>query len=156
MGFERWLQTCVVSRIPGAKGGEDRLAGEPVQASPTQVHSPEAGGRLLSDLLGAQMRSAADDDLGTVLDVSAEAVAPTEAAVGVLRVRGLSFGVRATGTELGYTEAPGRGPYLLATVFRRLHRNHRYGPIEAVAGIDWHEGVVTLTRAARPIHPHER
>ena len=67
------------SRASGCQGGEDRLAGEPVQASPTQV-----------------------------------------------------------------------------AVCRRLHRNHRYVPIEAVAGIDWHERVVTLTRAARPIHPHER
>lgn len=156
MGFERWLQTYVVSRIPGAKGGEDRLAGEPVQATATRVHSPDDGGQLLSDLLGAQVRSAAGDDLGTVLDVCAEAVAPTEAAVGVLRVSGLSFGARATGTELGYTEDPRQGPFLLAAVFRRLHRNHRFVPIEAVAGIDWHERVVTLTRTARPVHPHER
>lgn len=154
MGLEHWLRTYVVSRIPGAKGGQDRLEGEPVQDAAQHVWSPGPGSHLLSDLLGARVRSAHGDDLGAVLDVCAEAVAPTEAAVGVLRVRGLSYGPRATGSELGYTEDPRQGPLLLRVLFRRLHRAHRYVPLEAV-DVDWQARVVTVAPGARPVHPHQ-
>ena len=155
MGLEHWLRTYVVSRIPGAQGGEDRLEGEPVQDAAQHVWSPGPGSHLLSDLLGARVRSPQGDDLGAVLDVCAEPVAPTEAAVGVLRVRGLSYGARATGSELGYTEDPRQGPLLLRLLFRRLHRAHRYVPLDAV-DVDWQARVVTVAPGARPVHPHER
>lgn len=155
MGLERWLQTYVVSRIPGVRGGEDRLQGEPVQDAAQHVWAPGPGSHLLSDLLGARVVSAQGDDLGAVLDVCAEPVAPTEAAVGVLRVRGLSYGSRATGSELGYTEDPHQGPLLLRALFRRLHRAHRYVPLDAV-DVDWTTPVVTVAAGARPVHPHQR
>lgn len=156
MGLEHWLQTYVVSRIPGAKGGEDRLAGEPVAGPERHGWSPGTGAHLLSDLLGARVESAGGEELGAVLDLVAEPVAPTEAAVGPLRVLGLVHGSRTTGSALGYSQDRRQGPLLLAALFRRLHRNHRYVALGAIARIDWAPAVVTLAPGARPVHPHQR
>jgi hypothetical protein len=155
MRLEHWLRTHVISRIPGATGGEDRLAGEPLR--PVRDH-PELrrapGGHLLSDLLGARVRSAGGEDLGTVLDVDAVPTERTGLELGRLRVVSITYGPRALGAELGYTTDPRQGPLLVAAVFRRVQRHHRRVPWRDVAAVDWAERVLTLSATARPVHPH--
>jgi hypothetical protein len=144
-GLEIWLRRHLVGRLPGAKEGEDRLAGEPlgeaVQQGTVGLH-PD--GRLVTDLLGAAAQTAEGRALGIVLDIGCEAFERSEAFVGRLRVTSLLCGTHQTGARLGYAEDPHMGPWLLARLVRRLHGSDRRVPIGAVASIDWEKKVVTV------------
>ena len=72
--LERWLRYYLINRIPGATGGPDRLAGEPLgPANPETPPRTEPGktGHLLSDLFGASVIDDRGMPVGMVLDVAA-------------------------------------------------------------------------------------
>ncbi len=156
--LENWLRVHVVSKIPGATGGDDRLHGEPVQtdlAQPaTALNQVTDTDHLLSELLHAPVRAADGEDLGQVLEVSADAPQREQTAVGPLKVTSLTYGRSRVGAELGYTTDAHQGPLILAALFKRWHHNDGHVPIDDVADIDWNPPAVTLTRHAQPVHPH--
>lgn len=154
MGLEHWLRPYV-ARIPGATGGEDRLAAEPLwprREHPELLRAP--GGHLVSDLLGARVVGADGSGLGAVLDVTATPLEQSGLEVGRLRVDALTFGPHALGAKLGYTSDPRLGPWLLAALFRRVQRGNRRVPLADVAAIDWATRTVRLSPGARLEHPH--
>jgi sporulation protein YlmC with PRC-barrel domain len=152
-GVELWLREHLVGRIPGAREGEDRLAGEPLgEEAPTSGRHPE--GRWMSELIGASVRDASGATLGRVLDVGCAAFERTDDALGRLRVVDLLVGRRTVGAELGYVEEGHTGPWLIGRLVDRLHRDDRRVSAAAVASIDWDARVVTVsgdaTRAGQP------
>jgi sporulation protein YlmC with PRC-barrel domain len=144
--LEMWLRRFVVNRIPSAKGGEDRLAGEPTSPSRSaheelELH-PDA--HLASILVGARVLAADGANLGQVLDVVAEPFESSGLEVGRLRVTELVVGRHSLGGELGYTADWKQGPWLVARLVRLWHRGDRAVPWEDVATIDWDQRAVTL------------
>lgn len=148
-GLERWLRRHLVGRMPGAKEGEDRLAGEPLgEAAPSPGVEP--GGHLISDLIGARVNGPGVEPLGRVLDVGCTAFERTDHGLGRLQVVDLLVGFRHTGARLGYVEDSHEGPWLIARLVRRLHRRDRRVPISAVESIDWDSSVITVSLAHEP------
>lgn len=146
-GFELWLRRYLVGRLPGAKGGEDRLAGQPIpEALPERPSGLHPDARMITDLLGAEARTAAGRPLGVVLDVGCEAFERGEL-VGRLRVTSLLCGTHQVGARLGYAENADMGPWLVARLVRRLHQGDRRVPISAVESIDWATSTVTVDEA---------
>jgi hypothetical protein len=155
-GLEHWLRRYVVSRIPGATGGEDQLAGEPVvpvldEHRELAIH---ADARLCSDLMGAAVLDADGRRLGQVFEIHCEAFERTGLEVGRLRVAALTYGRRNLGAELGYTPDRHQGPALVHSLFKLWHRDDRRVPMNGVAAIDWNARTVKLSRSADPVHPH--
>lgn len=143
-GVERWLRDRLVGRIPGAKEGEDRLAGEPLgEQAPSPGRHPE--GHWMSELIGATVRDSAGTTLGRVLDVGCAAFERTDDALGRLRVVDLLVGLRTVGANLGYVEEGHTGPWIIGRLVDRLHRDDRRIPIAEAASIDWATRVVTLS-----------
>jgi sporulation protein YlmC with PRC-barrel domain len=154
--LERWLRHYLIARIPGATGGPDRLAGEPI--GPTQPSAAREaprlprGAHLVTDLLGARVRVGGGEDLGAVLDLNTSAPAVGRTVVGSLPVVSLVYGQRRLGAEMGYRTEPRQGPWIIAAPMRRWHRSDRLVSIADVDEIDWAEGVVVLSRAANARH----
>lgn len=142
-GLERWLRRHLIGRMPGAKEGEDRLAGEPLgAAAPSPAMEP--GGHLISDLIGARVNSRGGESLGQVLDVGCTAFERTDHGLGRLRVVDLLVGPHHAGARLGYVEDSHEGPWLIARLVRRLHRADRRVPFSAVESIDWEGSAITV------------
>lgn len=156
--LERWLRYYLINRIPGATGGPDRLAGEPLgPANPETPPRTEPGktGHLLSDLFGASVIDDRGMPVGMVLDVCSEPPHEGRHRVGALPLRALVYGRRRLGAEMGYATQHDQGPWLIAAPLRVWHRADRIVPIDEVS-IDWRKRTVTLTRGDRNRHPHER
>jgi sporulation protein YlmC with PRC-barrel domain len=157
--LERWLRYYLISRIPGARGGPDRLAGEPIgpvdPAGNPQAVRLGAHTHLLSDLLGAAVHGPDGADLGFVRDVCSSAP-PQRQAVGNLRLEALIVGRRQLGAQMGYATQPDQGPWLVAAPMRAWHRADRIVPVQDVDRVDWAERRVSLRTLQRARHPHER
>jgi sporulation protein YlmC with PRC-barrel domain len=155
--LERWLRYYVLSRIPGATGGEDRLAGAPIgPAEPAGKSRTVRLGRdthLLSSLLGAQVIDPDGADLGVVLDVSSEPPPGRGPPVGDLRLTAVLFGHRRLGAQMGYAMEPNQGPWIVAAPMRAWHRTSQIVPIEDVASVDWDDRRVRLRTLERARHP---
>lgn len=144
--LEMWLRRFVVNRIPGAKGGEDRLAGEPTGPSRSaheelELH-PDA--HLVSLLIGARVLGADGSGLGQVLEAVAEPFESSGLEVGRLRVTQIVVGRHSMGGELGYTADWKQGPWLVARLVQLWHRGDRAVPWGDVADVDWESRTVTL------------
>ena len=153
-GLEQWLRRHVISAIPGAAAGDDRLSGATV-SSPTSHDqlTPPTGSHLLSDLLGADVDDT-DASLGTVMELRGVPFEQTDLVVGRIRVTSLVFGPRRLGGELGYTTLTDQGPWLLARLFGWWHRSDREANWTNVADVDWHDHRVTLGGQQNWQHPH--
>jgi hypothetical protein len=162
-GLEIWLRRFVVSRIPGAKGGEEaptdlvgRAGRERGERMPL---APASAGWSLSDLLGRPVTDADGAELGVVCELRCDAssVERIEEAdrAGGWRVTHLQTTRHLSGSELGYGADPRQGPWLIAKVVRAWQRHDRLLPLSHVASLTAADGHVRLTRAARPVHPHE-
>ncbi|MDQ1482258.1 MAG: hypothetical protein QOF35_334 [Actinomycetota bacterium] len=154
-GLEQWVRVHLASRIPGATGGQDRLAGTdiPPPAPHEELEAP-TDAHLLSDLLGATVTDHAGTLLGTVMELRADAFEQTGREVGRLRVRSIVFGPRRLGGELGYTTLSDQGPWLLARGFGWWHRDDREASWNDVARIDWNRQAVILVGGRQLRHPH--
>ncbi|MDQ1536341.1 MAG: hypothetical protein QOE58_734 [Actinomycetota bacterium] len=154
-GLEQWMRMHLVSRIPGATGGQDRLAGTdiPPPAPHDELEVP-TDAHLLSDLLGATVTDGAGTILGTLNELRADAFEQTGLEVGRLRVRSIVFGPHRLGGELGYTTLSDQGPWLLARGFGWWHRHDREAAWNDVARIDWDPPVITLIAGRQLQHPH--
>jgi len=155
--LERWLRYYLISRIPGATGGPDRLAGEPLgpsnpESAPRSETVPD--GHLLSDLMGASVVDERGVPTGMVLDVCSEPPHHGRSRVGALPLRAIVYGRRRLGAEMGYTTQRGQGPWLIAAPLRSWHRADRIIPTDDVR-VDWGQRIVTLTRVDRARHPHQ-
>jgi hypothetical protein len=129
-GLELWLRRHLVGRLPGAREGEDRLAGTSLGGAPPQrPPGLHPDGRLVTELLGARVQTPDGRSLGVVLDIGCAALERSESVVGRLRVTSLLCGTRQTGARLGYAEDPDMGPWLLARLLRRVHRADRRVPV---------------------------
>lgn len=154
-GLERWLRSYVVSRIPGALGGEDEDNGRhPGEGSDRP--GPDAGGRRLSDLLGAPVEDAQGRHVGTVIEVVAGTRNRDRSRLGPLTVEALVTSKRRLGQEMGYTMSP-MGPWLLRVLMRAWHDGDRVVAVRDVSEIAWDDEHVRLVlRAGADIHhPHE-
>ena len=156
--LERWLRYYVIDRIPGATGGPDRLAGEPVGSldpdGPTRSEAKPVDGHLVSDLIGAAVLLDGSS-VGVVLDVLSEPPHAGRHRVGALPVRALLYGRRRLGAEMGYATQRDQGPWLIAAPVRAWHREDRVVPVDDVR-VDWEQHSVTVTRPDRARHPHDR
>jgi len=154
-GLEQWLRRHLISAIPGATAGEDRLAGTTV-GSPTTHDElmPPSGSHLLSDLLGVAVVDDTGTSLGTVMELRAVPFEQTGLEVGRLRVTSVVFGKRRLGGELGYTTLTDQGPWLLARFFGWWHRGDREATWSDVADVDWDHQRVTLRAHQSWRHPH--
>lgn len=153
-GFEMWLRRHVVGRIPGATGGEDRLAGEPVlPVEPRPEYELHAEARLLGRLLGAPVVGSDGQEVGRVVEVGAVGREQTGLEVGRLSVVDLDYGNRVIGGGLGITAVRGHGPRLVAHLLRAWHAGDRRVALTDVAHIDWEQPRVALKEGARPVHP---
>lgn len=154
-GLERWLRRHVISAIPGARAGDDRLAPTNVQSSTSHdAPRPPTHTHLVSDLLGAEVVDQTGASHGTVIELRALAFEQTGLEVGRLRATSLVFGPRRLGGELGYTTVTDQGPWLLARFFRWWHRDDREAPYTDIAEIDWDNHRVTLRAGQTWRHPH--
>ena len=95
---------------------------------------------LLSELLGAQVVTTGDDELGRVHDVVLVQDGPMGAnGRAGLRLHALAVGRRSFGARLGYAQGTVQGPWLLR---RLLKRPPRLIPWPAVVRRDAHRIVV--------------
>jgi hypothetical protein len=155
--LERWLRYYVISRLPGATGGPDRLAGEPLGAVNRDTPPKQAtarAGHLISDLFGARLLDEYGALAGVVLDVCSEPPRHGGHRVGALPLRALVYGHRRLGAEMGYTTQTNQGPWLVSAPLRAWHRDDRIIGVEDVT-VDWTHHTVTATRTDRARHPAE-
>ena len=96
--------------------------------------------RRMGELLGMRVESAHPELRGKVLDVRLEPVG------GRYLLRHFVVGPGRPGSLLGYDRGDFNGPWLVAAVVERLHRQIRLASCSAVAeaDIDWDAGVVRL------------
>ncbi len=157
--LERWLRRYLIGRIPGATGGPDRLAGEPLGTNDAQPHRDrhpdvETHTHLVSDLIGATVLDTRGRQVGVVLDLSADQPHPGRHRVGPLTLRAILYGARRLGAEMGYTTQPDQGPWIVAAPLRAWHRDDRIAPLNDL-DIDWTTRTVTVTNPERLRHPHQ-
>jgi sporulation protein YlmC with PRC-barrel domain len=153
-GLERWLREHVVGRIPGASGAEsdpDRETPDPSHRVGRLLRDDE---RTLSDLLGFQAVTEAGDEVGEVVEVTAERVTRAPEPLGPLRIGELVCSVHHLGQELGYTTEP-QGPALLRWLLRLWHRQDRHVSFDDVVALDWGRRRVVVSSAAELRHPHD-
>ena len=136
-GLELWLRRHVVSRIPGARGGEHPFGGVLDQA-PRRLPELELdrSALRLSGLLGAPVVEPDGRETGRVVEVRAEQAEPKTSRVGDLVVRSLVVGRHTLGGQLGYRDDPDTGPALLRAALRRLHAGDREVAAADVVRID--------------------
>lgn len=144
-GLEQWLQRHVIGRVPGAKSGDDRLAGTATYpAADHEEHDRPEGTRLLSELLGVEVVDREGHHLGTVFEVRAEAFERSGLEVGRLRVASVVFGPRTLGGGLGYRTVRDQGPWALALLLHWWHRDDHEVPWGQVGDVDWDGRRLTL------------
>ena len=78
-----------------------------------------------SDLLGARVRAADGKPLGYVVDLRCRRDGEVRGHLQEIRLESLVVSARRAGANLGYQERAKRGPWLIAAVLRRLHRDSR-------------------------------
>lgn len=78
-----------------------------------------------SDLLGARVRTADGDTLGYVTDLRCRRDGPVRGHLREIRLDGLVVASRLAGSNLGYQQRGKRGPWLIAALMRRVHRDSR-------------------------------
>jgi sporulation protein YlmC with PRC-barrel domain len=156
--LERWLRHYLIKRIPGATGGPDRLAGEPLGPVAPQADRaptpPLNDTHLVSDLIGAAVVDPHGRHLGVVLDLCADPPHPGRHRVGPLPIRAVLYGQRHLGAEMGYTTQQDQGPWIIAAPLRAWHHADRIAPLDDLI-IDWHERTVSVARPAHLRHPHQ-
>jgi hypothetical protein len=155
--LERWLRHYLIARIPGATGGPDRLAGEPLdpQGRASALGTPiPRDAHLISDLIGAPVRDSAGNSLGVVLDVSSAPPHPGRHRVGPLALTHLLYGRRRLGAEMGYVAQRRQGPWLVAAPLRAWQRADRLVPMKDVT-LDWNRRTVTLSQDGPVRGPRE-
>jgi sporulation protein YlmC with PRC-barrel domain len=156
-GLEQWLRRHVISAIPGATAGEDRLAGTAVGSSVRHDElTPPTDSHLVSDLLGAEVVDDAGTSWGTVMELRGLPFEQSGLEVGRLRVTSFVFGPRRLGGELGYTGRADQGPWVLARLFGWWHRGDREASWAEVTDIDWDRPRVTLKARQDWQHPPTR
>ena len=104
----------------------------------------------LSDLLGRPVLDADGADLGQVRDVRLVRDGPLQGEFGAaFRVSGLIVGHHDVASRLGYDRRGVAGPWLIATIVKRLGRSTRYVPWDHV---DATEHTIRLTCRADDLH----
>lgn len=153
-GLEQWLRRHVVERIPGAKSGDDRLAGLVTRRPDPHKELDRPGGtHLLSELLGARVVDGGGAPLGAVSEVRASAFEQSGLEVGRLRVTSIVFGPRRLGGGLGYRTVGDQGPWALARAFRWWHRGDHEASWGQVDDVDWDGRRLTLRGRGSWRHP---
>jgi sporulation protein YlmC with PRC-barrel domain len=106
----------------------------------------------LTDLLDAEVVDRSGRTIGCVHDVRLVQDGPPVGAAGAsFRIEGLVVGGSSLGARLGYARANVRGPWVLNTLFRRLHADERLVPWSAVRALT--EGRVLIAVAADELSP---
>jgi hypothetical protein len=78
-----------------------------------------------SELLGRPVHDSAGRLLGIVIDLRCVQDGPLRGSMAAPRVDQLIVSPRRTGSMLGYHRPEQRGPWLIRTIVRWLHRNER-------------------------------
>ena len=95
---------------------------------------PKVTAMRLSDLLGTEVVDSLGQSVGRVHDVRLVQDGPLQPnMMAALRLAGLVVGSGAVAGRLGYDRGEVQGPWLIATVARRLAARARYVPWEQVA-----------------------
>jgi sporulation protein YlmC with PRC-barrel domain len=97
----------------------------------------------LTDLLGSEVIDRDATRVGRVHDVRLIQDGPPLGTFGAApRIQALIAGSPAVGVRLGFRPGDGRGPWIVAATFRRLHADLRLIPWELVAAVQ--EGTIRL------------
>jgi sporulation protein YlmC with PRC-barrel domain len=105
-----------------------------------------------SDLLGAGVRDADGANLGHVSDIRVVQDGPVLGTWGAaFRVTGLVVSPNHTGSFLGYERGSVRGPWLVATIVKWLHRDAVLVPWEDVES--WADRCVRVRRRRAELPP---
>ena len=164
-GFEAWLREHVVSRIPGAKGGDDperRLKrdgssqdrgleseGEGEQGrSRSPMRPPRKDATWLSSLHRRAVRDESGKHLGKVLELRCSTRSQP------WRITHLEVTRTVMGAELGYNVDPGQGPAFVGRLFRHLHRHDLLVPIDHVVAVNQEPAEVVVTTRDDRVHPY--
>lgn len=100
----------------------------------------------LTELLGADVRDGEGEPMGTVTDVRMVQDGPNLSGFGAtFAVEGLVVTPGRAGSFFGYDRVEVRGPWLLRTLFRFLHREARFVPWGDVVAIEDHRVQVART-----------
>ena len=102
----------------------------------------------LNDLLGMDIRFADGTDGDQVTDVRLVTGDRVRGQLAELVADGLVVGRRRPGTLFGYDRDPRRGPWMIRTVVRLLHRHTGYLEWDDVELIDWEARVVHVRRTS--------
>jgi sporulation protein YlmC with PRC-barrel domain len=86
-----------------------------------------------SELMGREVVDRDGGRVGTVVDLRCELDGPLLGVLAAPRVHALVVSHRFTGSLLGYDRRSQRGPWLVATLVRRLHRHLAVVPWDLVA-----------------------
>jgi hypothetical protein len=98
-----------------------------------------------SDLLGARVVTAGGDEIGVVIGLRCTSDGPKKrGSLPAPRLRAIVVGHRGIGAALGYQQEKQRGPWLIRSMMRRLHRDDRVVDWADVDGVE--AGVVRLRR----------
>jgi len=168
-GFEAWLREHVISRIPGAKGGDDperRLkpdqadggssqdrglrsegAGPPGSSNPP-MRPPGESGTWLSSLHRRPVVDESGKDLGKVLELRCSTRSSP------WRITHLEVTRTVMGAELGYNVDPVQGPAFVGRLFRHLHRHDLLIPIDHVVTFNQDPVEIVVTSRDDRVHPH--
>ena len=143
--LELWLRRHVVSKIPGARGGDHPFGGHlPSLPEHDTDLDLRPGTHVLSTLIGARVIRADGSDAGRVVEVRARPVTPMTSRVGPLVVTSVVHGPRRLGGELGYRDGPSMGPRVLGAALRWWHRHDVETGWEDVRSVDWASSRVLL------------
>jgi sporulation protein YlmC with PRC-barrel domain len=111
----------------------------------------------LTDLLGARVLDVAGVHIGDVHDVRmTQDGLPIGGFGAALRVHSLVAGSPAVGVRLGFGRSNVRGPWVVESLFRRLHDDLRVIPWSLVAALGEGEIVLRVPDAELPRVPGER
>lgn len=106
----------------------------------------------LSDLLGADVRTADGAAVGHVNDVRLVQSGPLQGAFAALVVDGLVISHRHTGSLLGYDRSEEQGPWLVATIVKAIHRHSVYVAWTDVEDWDREDRTIGLRPGAELAH----
>ena len=164
-GLEAWLREYVVSRLPGASGGEGpheqqgldpamRRVGASQDPPPVPARPPLEGARGVSTFIGRWVLSADGVRAGRVSELRCLGAHHDERQE-PMRVALVLYTPHPAGSQLGYSVDREQGPALVRRLVRVWQRHDGVVGVEHVRGLDAVDGELRLTESARPRHPHD-
>ena len=165
--LERWLRRFVISRIPGATGGDgseaagaaspgsvEGAAGSTSRATgQSRIRGPLAGSTTVSAVIGRHVVGQDRRDLGRVCELRCLG-RPHERVQVPIRLTHLQYTSHVVASGLGYGADRDQGPLLVNLMLRWWHRHDRLLDIDDLKGRGLREAPLVVTSPEHHQHPH--